>query len=193
MEYMETFLNGEEAYSLKYFKQKLKQRYKDDVTITSITGKSSIVSFRDSAHQILRERWVADRVADKASENDRIIEMAASIIRDEIRLSVYDLSEYPTLKDTENGSTMIPESLALFLNKLLDPKGKSSSVVNRRCIAIAHAVISACRPRSFISPLLLSIAMYIHRKYASRELIDILSSISFADDYKEVQRSSICW
>jgi hypothetical protein len=30
--------------------------------------------------------------------------------------------------------------------------------------------------------------VYIHRKYASRELIDILSSISFSDDYKEVQR-----
>ena len=187
MEYMETFLDGEEGYSLKYFKQKLKQRYKDDVTITSLHGKSSIVSFRDSAHQILRERWVAEQ-ADKANENDRIIEMAASIIRDEIRLSVYDLSEYPTLKDTENGSTMIPESLALFLHKLVDPKGKNATVVSRRCTAIAHAVISACRPRSFISPLLLSIAMYIHHKYASRELIDILSSISFADDYREVQR-----
>lgn len=45
---------------------------------------------------------MADRVADKASENDRIIEMAASINRDEIHLSVYDLSEYPTLNDTEN-------------------------------------------------------------------------------------------
>lgn len=30
--------------------------------------------------------------------------------------------------------------------------------------------------------------MYIHCRYASRELIDILSSLSFADDYKEVQR-----
>ena len=29
--------------------------------------------------------------------------------------------------------------------------------------------------------------MYIHRKYASRELIDILSSITFANDYREVQ------
>ena len=30
--------------------------------------------------------------------------------------------------------------------------------------------------------------MHIHHKYASRELIDILSSMSFADDYIEVQR-----
>lgn len=188
MEHMETFLNGEEGYSLKYFKQKLKERYKDDIIITSLPGKSSIVSVRESAHRILRERWVADQAADKACENERIIEMAASIIRDEIRLSVYDLGEYPTLEETENGSSMIPESLKLFLHKLLDPKGKNAAVVSRRCTAIAHSVISACRPRSFISPVLLAIAVYIHRKYASRELIDILSSISFADDYKEVQR-----
>ena len=30
--------------------------------------------------------------------------------------------------------------------------------------------------------------MYIHRQNASRELIDIISSLSFADDYAEVQR-----
>jgi len=188
MEHMETFLNGEEGYSLKYFKQKLKDRYKDDIIITSIPGKSTVVSFRDSAHRILRERWDADQAADGACENKRIIEMAASIIRDEIRLSVYDLSEYPTLEETENGSTMVPQSLQFFLQKLFDPSGNNADVVSRRCTAIAHSVISACRPRSFISPVLLAIAVYIHRKYASRELIDILSSISFADDYKEVQR-----
>ena len=103
-------------------------------------------------------------------------------------MSVYDLSEYPTLKETEIGSTMVPESLKVFLHKLLDPNGKNATVVCRRCTAIADSVISARRPRSFISPVLLAIALYIHRKYASRELIDILSSISFADDYREVQR-----
>ena len=50
LDYMETFLNGEDGYSIKYFKQKLKERYGDDIIITmSITGKSSIVkqhSFR---------------------------------------------------------------------------------------------------------------------------------------------------
>jgi len=30
--------------------------------------------------------------------------------------------------------------------------------------------------------------MYIHCTYASREPTDILSNMSFADDYKEVQR-----
>ena len=59
---------------------------------------------------------------------------------------------------------------------------------DRRCVAIAHSIISACRPRLFISPLLLALAVYVHRKYGSRELVDILNSLGFSDDYKEVQR-----
>ena len=84
--------------------------------------------------------------------------MAASIIRDKISLSVYNLPEYPTFEDTKNGSSVIPESLKLFLYKLLGPDGKNSAVVTRRCTAIAHFVIATCRPRSFISPLLLAIS-----------------------------------
>ena len=55
------------------------------------------------------------------------------------------------------------------------------------CTSIAHAIISACRPRSFISPILLSIAVYIYQRYGCRELNDMLSGMSFFDDYKEVQ------
>ena len=50
------------------------------VVVTSITGKSSIVSFRDSAHRIRRERWIADKVVDMNSHSDDVIDMATSII-----------------------------------------------------------------------------------------------------------------
>lgn len=60
--------------------------------ITNLSGKSGIVSFRESALRIVRERLVADQTTDKICENETIIEMAVSIIRDEIRTPVYDLS-----------------------------------------------------------------------------------------------------
>ena len=46
------FFDGE-VYLLKYFQEKLKERYKNDIFITSFNGKSSVVSFRDSTHKIL--------------------------------------------------------------------------------------------------------------------------------------------
>ena len=65
MEYIETFLNGEEGYSLKYFKLKMIEMYGNNIIITSVPGKSSIVSFCDSAYRILHEKFIRDRVADK--------------------------------------------------------------------------------------------------------------------------------
>ena len=46
--HIETFLDGEKGYSLEYFKEKLKERYWNYIFITSHTGKSSVVIFRDS-------------------------------------------------------------------------------------------------------------------------------------------------
>lgn len=129
----------------------------------------------------------AVRTTGKSCENDRIIDMAGLTILDDIHLTIYDLNEYPAMKDTENGDTLITESPKRFFHNLLDLKDKQSTVVNRQCMAISYSNISARRPRSFISIVLLAIALYIHRKYATRELKDILSSISFADDYKEAQ------
>ena len=187
-ERMTSFLDGHEGYSMKHLKRKLKAHYGDDIVVTSIIGKSSIVSFRDKAHKILHEKWVTDKVYDAKNQSDRIIDMAASIILNDIRTTVYDCDEYTTLETTENGDALVPSSLNRFLHKLVDGKGKNHTVSNRKCTSLAHAKISASRPRSFVSPILLGIAVYIHRKYASRELIDILNSMSFADDYKEVQR-----
>ncbi|KAJ8878764.1 hypothetical protein PR048_019350 [Dryococelus australis] len=48
--------------------------------------------------------------------------------------------------------------------------------------------MSVCRPRSYISPTLLSIGVYIHRHHASRQLVDVLSSLLFSASYKEVQK-----
>ena len=77
-------------------------------------------------------------MTDKVCQNDRIIDMAASIIRDEIRLSVHDLTRYPEMDEVEN-SNMIPDSLRRFLKQVLDPKGKNTDVVNRRRTATAHS------------------------------------------------------
>ena len=58
------------------------------------------------------------------------------------------------------------------------------------CLQVAHSIVSACYPRSFISSILLVVAVYIHRNYAGRELIDILNTLGFSNDYKEVQHLS---
>ena len=110
------------------------------------------------------------------------------IFRDEIRLSVYNLSEYPTVEDTENGSSVIPKSLKLFLYRLLNPEGKkiccSHSAIycnSTFCdchlqTTVFHFTTATCHISIFTSQVCFP--------WDDR----LLSSISFADDYKEVQR-----
>ena len=97
-DHMSMYLDGNEGYSIKHLKTKLKEHYGEDIVITSLNGKSSIVSFKDDAHRILHERRITDKVLNAATQSDRIIDMAASIILDDIRMSVYDCDEYTTME-----------------------------------------------------------------------------------------------
>ncbi len=185
----ESYMEGAEGYSVKWLRQKLQARYGDQMIITSIQGISNIVTFRDKGHKVLRDNWVAEQKANVLTEKNRIIDMAASIIRDDIRTHAYNCAEYPTMESTNNGNSLVPESISRFLHGIIKSTAlKEYKSIERRCTAISHSIIAACRPKSFVSPILLAVAVYIHRKYASRELIDILSSMGFADDYKEIQR-----
>ena len=184
LDIQQSFLNdGEEGYSEKTLKEKLTKKYGDQVIITTIHSQSNVVTFREKGHEVLQNLWKFEKKFDVQNEKESIISMAASFIRDDIKTQVYNCSEYPSM---DNMECMIPDSLYLFLDGVI--KSKAAQAHARRCTSIAHAIISACRPRSFISPILLAIAVYIYQKHASRELIDILSSLGFSDDYKEVQR-----
>ena len=57
LECMDQYLPSDvEGYTLKYLKIKLKEHYGQKITITSISGKSTVISLRDVAHKILRDK-----------------------------------------------------------------------------------------------------------------------------------------
>lgn len=104
-------VHGHEGYSLKHLKTKFKEHYGDDIVVTSTGGHSSVVSFRNSAHKVLHDKWITDKVSDARKQSDRIIAVAASIIQNDIRMTMYNCHEYTTLETTNNGETLIPSSL----------------------------------------------------------------------------------
>lgn len=102
-------------------------------------------------------------------------------------MSLYDCDIYPSINLTDQADESVPKSLSTLLKGILNPGDKSDTSM-KRALTIAHSIIAACRPRSFISPILLSVAIYIHRRYGSRELVDILNSLGLAANYREIQR-----
>ncbi|KAJ8677492.1 hypothetical protein QAD02_013279 [Eretmocerus hayati] len=56
---------------------------------------------------------------------------------------------------------------------------------NNKVITIAHLIILALRPRTFISPVLLSFSLILHRNHCSKEDIVTLSNLGACASYHE--------
>ena len=157
------FVSDGDSYSTKYLKRKLQDHYGNKVTITNVPGKPCIFTFHEYSHKILHDRWYTDRCSSENDERKRVVETAARIIRQNIRAMVYDSSTYPEPKDI---TCTAPESLDTFIHNVIHHSSKTEHSPKHE--AITQSIIAATRPRSFLSPLLLGIAVCIHRKYGSR-------------------------
>ncbi|KAJ8885195.1 hypothetical protein PR048_011391 [Dryococelus australis] len=120
-----------------------------------------------SASSILHDKWYSCKKNTEKEENIRFVEAAPDIIRRNIRSPVFDTKIYPVMESLDSGQ--LPEKLKTFLNRVIQ-----GEVVERKNTVIGEAIMSACHPRSYISPTLLGIGVYIHRHHESRQLIDIL-------------------
>ena len=96
--------------------------------------------------------------------------MAASIIRDAIQTQVYNCSKYLFMDNTDDALSVVPDSLNRFIHGIIKSKDTHKMKSETGCTSIAHAVISACRPRSFSLSILLSVAVYINRRYVPNKL-----------------------
>ena len=82
--------DDDELYTTKHLHTKLKEHYKGNLIVTCENAKETIYTFLDENNAILRERY---QTAGLSQEN--IIDMAATLIDDQIRSIVYDKSKYP--------------------------------------------------------------------------------------------------
>lgn len=190
-ERMSQILDGAEGYTTQYLKQKLVQHFGKNVIITSRQNQPPIVCFRETVDNIIHKNWYQETLCDKSEERLRIVSAAAAIIREDIRSQAYDLTSYSIDGGDIGENDIIPQTLQCFTNVVIQSKSDSQNAQRKRQ-SISEAIISACRPRSFISPILLGIGVYMHRHFASRNIIDILCSLGFSVAYSEVQKLENC-
>lgn len=179
-------LDDQSYYSEEYLKKKLKAHYGDAIYITSRSGKW-IVCFRGTASRILNDNWYEECYKNDSDERMRIVEAAAIIIREDIYSLTCDCENYPNIDEIASGGyNEIPKSLKCFLQSVMKSKGKHSQSSDKKVVTVANSIIAAARPRSYISPLQIGLGIYLHRKFASRSLVDMLSNIGISVSYKEV-------
>lgn len=183
VEMMVTFLPVNiEPWSEKHLKMRLKNKYKDNIIIYSQKGQQAIISLRGNCEKLLNEEWQKDKTDDRA----KIVIAAAKIIKEDIRGMVCNLQEYPNLDQIKTGGTEIfPESLNSFFYELVLRDKKNLAAYKTKVAAMQNFIVSLVRVRSFVSPTMFGLGTLLHRKYGSKNLIDILSTLGVSVSYSE--------
>lgn len=118
-------------------------------------------------------------------ERTRVVKAASKIILTDIRSKVYDIENYPAADNFLGGvDSDIPETLKLLLNEII-LKGKKGNTDgwDKKITALSHCIISAARPKSFLSPLQIGVSSFLYKKFPSRGLIRVISSLGFCASY----------
>jgi hypothetical protein len=91
----------EAVYSLRHIRRKLEYKYGEHIFFAHVNGKKNVICFRDMASRIINEKWYTDRKESVQGESERIIILAAKLVKAQIRETMYNRNEYPTV-DTYN-------------------------------------------------------------------------------------------
>lgn len=167
-------------------KDKLQNRFGENVHIDTNTG-HTLIFIRN--HQALLDSWYHNRISDDQRERARIVDQAAAIILEDIQIALYDTTYYPSPDNfLDSAEKDVPDTLKRFLNKIiLTNKSNSTDVYQKQCTAIGHWIIAATRPRTFASCLQIGLSAYLHSRFGSKNLIQVLSTLGCCASYSETE------
>ena len=147
--------------SRKYLKEKLLKTFVDNITITELSGKDGVVLLRDTAEKIIHRKWYTDKACDVKAED--------------VRSYISDGDIYPSVTSLkETAEEMAQGTLKRVVDIVIQPHNGRNKTINRKLAAMQNAIMAASRPRSFVSPIILIVAMCIHREYGHKGLINLL-------------------
>ena len=105
---------------------------------------------------------------------------------------------YPTPVDIDVDSleSTVPPHLQGLIDAIFTESRSETAVLKKRLLktGICHVIMKAAGRQSFISPLLLSVGLFIHQTTRSGILLDVLSSLGLRVPYSTVmafQRSAV--
>ncbi|KAJ8666636.1 hypothetical protein QAD02_008298 [Eretmocerus hayati] len=182
-----------EIPSNEQIKSRLKQHYGNTIIFNKPKPNDfdTLFCFDDKLTEMLNYYWLEHQGKSKEESENDIIRACAELTLKEIRTKFYETKEYmlPSIF-FDYVDQDIPPTLNKFLQYLIvEPKKESAESGKvkwrRKAQTIGHCIISAVRPRTFISPILLGISTTLHRKMASKGVIQYLSSIGLSATYRE--------
>ena len=173
---------GTDVYGTKRIKQKLQEKYGDYIFFAEISGQKNVVCFRNTASLIISDKWYEERNSNVDEEGTRILDMAAKLIKNSLRIAVrekYTIDTFPSAEDaTKLG--WIPEELRRFLANIIKSEPKVES--------IGQCIVKAAMPRSVLPPILFALSVQLDHVFGSKWQLSLLEKLGFSLSYCEVNR-----
>ena len=88
------------AYGHTHMKARIKEHFGDQIKITELNGRANVVTFRSTAETVLQE-FHARQKDHPEEEKQHIIETAAKLIKNDIKLVDTSNEHYPTVNEIE--------------------------------------------------------------------------------------------
>lgn len=178
-------------------KQRLMKKFSDQIVISSRVGGVTYVCFSNNLYDILTDAWYSNRPTTKEEEENKLIDSASELIRRKIRQTIVRTNEYPTSdKMFDDINQNIPPHLLRFLNNVIykdkEQNENNKKWYSKKISSIAHAIMSAARPKSFVSALQLAVGATFYRKFGSKKIIEICYNLGFCCSYSEIKLYEIC-
>lgn len=166
------------VYSMKWFREKLKEKYKDHIYFVQSVGcKGELVCFRRMTDYILRKLK-----EEGAESKEKVIKAAAKIIKEEIRGMSLNKDQYPSIDDIckTEGESFVPDTLQLLMKHLVPSDLKRES--------LGQCIVQAARPRSSIMPIPFGVGVEVDKTMGSKWLITHLNRLGLSISYDEVTK-----
>ena len=180
-------------YTTKWLKSKLISHYGDSLVIANMDGCKDVLYLKESANKLLYQFYDEGRKTDVDDEKERIIKLAANLIKRDIVDISCNKNQYFSLNDLDeqNMLSYIPNSLLLMLKHIAPTRSIMKDI---KYAAIGQSIVQLARPYSIICPIQVALGIETHHKTGSEFMVQVLHRFGFSSSIKEVRilEKSLC-
>ena len=159
--HMEQLSGSESIYSISQISRKLSER--DEICVTNVCGRPSIVMFKEEANQIVFDSSI-DALNDSALED---IISVGKLIQENLQNADEFNEFYQGVGELQlkHLHAIVPNQLVCLLDSIFSKSRSETAQAKKelRKVGIAHAIMQWCRKEGYISPLLLAVELFVHQ------------------------------